>query len=922
MIVFCYKHKFYFIEHLNKIFIHTNKKNKKLNAIRIILFSFVLIVFSSTVKLQAYSQIEKQERPGLTKKKKKYQQQNDEETEEYIEKDDDDEEDEKNEDKDGEDNKDSRDSDEVLILDSEIKINGILKGTTHIAINLLDEQSVCIDPTPINELLKKYMNPEYYRECSRHLVSSEKFITTFKLENGFHVQYNSDDQVVEVCIPPLFLQINTLSICGRPDETDPDDLIPPAPSSWYINFYVDKYMEFLKNSRFCLKSSPTAFCLDYCYHKGMWTLEGSFDFGTRYYRQQLLSTVVLTRDIPEKKLRICFGNVEPQAIGIQRSLGLIGVSVDYNPTYFDGLARDENNNRVDFFLTKISRVEIYVNGMAYKILRLPPGPHRVEDFPSIMGTNEISIRIHNDIDEVEVLNSTYTYNPSMIKKGLFAYSMGVGFPSPWSLCWGQGRSLGNSYYWKLPVFSGSWIYGLSTYMSAGSFFQISPKNLQIGSESIVLTSRLRMRAGCGLFWEIQNRFNMQYYFTCDNSIYQSENILRWNANIQYFGRPTYYDCNLSKQNQYSDHYVDAARLIGSFNVSRRIWNSYFVSAGCSSSFTQNWKMQYGVSASISRNYNQYLSASLSGYATFHSPTKNTHGIVFTITTTSPNSSIYNNSSYLSERGSFYNQTTWNKNLKENTNLNASCGLEESPRQEAGNMDIFLNHNRFTASAMANTTKLKRDRHGEDSIYNGFANFSFATCLLYADGCCAISRPNYDSFIIVKPKPEITSNGIQVNNHSYSSWGKLPAVLDNQSSYDTICLDVFSDALPIGYDFGENHFCCKTEYKSGTAIIVGEGRSYLLTGTLVDADNNPLKCLFGYAERSLDTNENKEKIEFFTNRSGAFQIASILPGAYTVHIIGQEGSAEFKFADNESGFVELGTLMYCRKKEIRDPSCIP
>ena len=102
-----------------------------------------------------------------------------------------------------------------LIINCLIKINNIIRGETTVRIEQNKENDIAwVNLTPIRDLIKKDTEEDFYESFSKELINKEKFIKPFKLENGFCIEFNFDDQIVEVSIPPSFIKLQISSIYG------------------------------------------------------------------------------------------------------------------------------------------------------------------------------------------------------------------------------------------------------------------------------------------------------------------------------------------------------------------------------------------------------------------------------------------------------------------------------------------------------------------------------------------------------------------------------------------------------------------------------------------------------------------------------------------------------------------------------------
>ena len=94
--------------------------------------------------------------------------------------------------------------------------------------------------------------------------------------------------------------------------------------------------------------------------------------------------------------------------------------------------------------------------------------------------------------------------------------------------------------------------------------------------------------------------------------------------------------------------------------------------------------------------------------------------------------------------------------------------------------------------------------------------------------------------------------------------------------------------PAGYDLGSAAFDMKAPYKAGYKLMAGSAYTVTATGTLLDAEGQPLPLLAGDAREA--NKENGRKVELFTNRAGSFGAQGLAPGKWIIEI-GPSGQAK-------------------------------
>ena len=107
------------------------------------------------------------------------------------------------------------------------------------------------------------------------------------------------------------------------------------------------------------------------------------------------------------------------------------------------------------------------------------------------------------------------------------------------------------------------------------------------------------------------------------------------------------------------------------------------------------------------------------------------------------------------------------------------------------------------------------------------------------------------------------------------------MVPSASPYRQSRLTYDAPGAPTGYDLGSAAFDMKAPYKAGYNLKAGSAYTVTATGTLLDAEGQPLPLLAGEAREA--NKENGRKVELFTNRTGSFGAQGLAPGKWIIEM---------------------------------------
>jgi len=195
--------------------------------------------------------------------------------------------------------------------------------------------------------------------------------------------------------------------------------------------------------------------------------------------------------------------------------------------------------------------------------------------------------------------------------------------------------------------------------------------------------------------------------------------------------------------------------------------------------------------------------------------------------------------------------------------------------------------------------------------NYFSRAELASALVFSGDKIAIGRPVGDSFAIIEPYSNLSSNRIDVDisdeGSRVHSDGLGAMVIPDLPAYSEQIISYEVTDLPPGYDLGEGVFALNPGFRQGYSLKVGSDAIITAMGSLFDKQTGePISLLAGKAISQTD--ENFAALDFFTNRTGRFAISGLKPGSYLLKL-NSEGVRTYQLviSDDSGALLRLGKI---------------
>ena len=595
-------------------------------------------------------------------------------------------------------------------------------------------------------------------------------------------------------------------------------------------------------------------------------------------------------DLPEKRVRTSLGDVAFGIRGFQsfQRIGGIATARDLDLQRNRSSAPSASTTLV---LERNSRVEVWINGQRVQTLQLAPGRYDVRNFPLILGTNDIELRITDEVGRATTAYFPFVFDSALLDRGEedFGYAAGV---------FSQVTPQGRSYDASEPAFSAYQAVGLTKQFTAGVNAQGSLHQQMIGAESLwatrlgtvladVAASRADFAAAGGAA-----RLQYRYSDTAARGASQS-----WTASVAYQG-PTF--TTLGNTVAFNPYALQLGLV-----YSRRVLWGMLGSIGLSRQLARAGQPE-GETAdlTLSRAFGRQLLATLD--LSRRSPVVNQSenrlqaslqwlfGRVNSITASQ-------------DSASDVSRLQWNHSAPQRVRAaDADVIVTRDHASETGQGDVHYRDYRFSADADGSFEQNRTS----GAKANDLMNFDLGTALAFAGGHAAISRPITDSFAIVSPHPSLAGHEIDVNVGNGIPEAKTgllgPAVLPELISYDKHRVELSAPDLPPWIDLGPQPRYVYPSYRSGTYLVAGSAAAVVVEGLIVDGAGRPLTLEPGDIE-SLDDPTAPTQV-FFTAKTGRFAVEGLKPGRLRLVLRNYpDKPVMLTIPPGSAGMVDVGTL---------------
>lgn len=708
---------------------------------------------------------------------------------------------------------------------------------------------------------------------------------------GFPIRYEPQELELRISMPIASRLPTEVAIAGRQPPPGVESALLPSDFSAYLNLRSGVDVVHQSPGSLAEGRQPVRVDLENAFNFRNWVLDANTSFVENDDNPVHRREILLTRDLPDQRIRISAGDLAYSTTGFQTFVPLGGVTVARNFS-LQPYRVTEPLGRSSFVLKSDSKVEVLVNGQVVRTLQLPAGPHSVRDFLFASGANDVVLRITDEVGRIETVRQSFYFDSRLLAAGEqeFAYSIGV--PS---------RYEDGSIHYETDFPFGSVFHrvGVSDSITLGANAQGTDQRQLFGTEAVFASAlgTLSLDAAGSTHTDIAPgaaaRVQYRYYDAgVDNPRGRT-----YAAAVQY--RSSTFALPLPSAEELPDVVEFSARY-----GQRLPWQSNVGVGGSCQVPLDGSRNLTAVNVYLSKRWGHGLDLELNlertdtiAGDTDHRAFVNIHlrlGSRHTL-----------NASYDSLADT--SRLDWQYTPARNVGgVSASAGVQHTPDAYQFFGSATYTDYRFEAGIsedVATPTIAGLDNDVRTRL-------RFGTALVFADGVFGVSRPVTDSFAIVAPRASLEGQAIGTEpiDGTYSAQTSFlsPAVVPDLQAYQVRRLVTEAPDLPPGSEMGPDLFMLKPTYRSGTVIRVGTEATITVTGTLRDATGK-LVVLQGGELRDLD-DPSREPIVWFTNREGQFYVENLRVTTYHLTLYSApESPLELRVPAGQKGLWQIGEL---------------
>lgn len=771
-----------------------------------------------------------------------------------------------------------------VVMSSPLRDGGFILAEVQFTLGADDTLSV--DTQSLLAALKPVLAPDRHAALEGLAAGQSSIPASHLAPTGIRLTYDPATIGLLVDIPADARMRQTLSLRNFRDQFA--DYAQPARVSGYVNFRT--YTDYVWSGSDTGMRAPMALVDSAFRIRGLvLENEGTLDFSSDASRLFSREGSRLVYDDRDHLIRFTAGDLQPVGRGFSGTTPMSGFSASRVYSIVDPMRLVQPSGNRSFTLSRSSTVETRINGQSVRRVRLDPGTYSVNDFPFLQGTNDVQFVIEDDGGGRETISFRQSFDRTLLAPGLTEFAVHAGVASP--LIDGA-----RDYQFDEAVASGWFRRGIGDTLTLGGNFQYRDSGQVLGIEAVFATPLGTIGGdtafsrndtlGDGYAFNIGLDKTFGGYGGKARAVsvtaeYRSEN----------FTTPA------------STVYISPIAWTLSASYSQGIGDRQYVS------LTGTWQTLRGgrhdeVSTRLTYGYaiTPRISLTVDGTYQRRNELGTEYGVranlLIRIGRRSAATAEFDSQGSRSRVGF---QTAGGEGVGSWT---ASADLEGSPDGVGGNGSFNYIANRVEAG-LSHTTTYDFDTNGIESQRS---SLRLGTALVFADGHIAVSRPIYDSFLMVAPHKTLEGADAYIDpreGHYTAKSGTLggavdptmPAYIPRLATYDV-------PEAPVGYDLGAASVRVKPPYRGGYLVVAGSDYSVTALGTLLQSDGRPVELLAG---KAIELDGDKPRtLTVFTNRTGRFGISGLRPGRWKIEMP-QGGSAIIEIPKGEKGVARLGDV---------------
>jgi outer membrane usher protein len=634
----------------------------------------------------------------------------------------------------------------------------------------------------------------------------------------------------------------------------------------------------------------------------------------------------LTWDLPEQEVRVQAGDTYPLGIGYQRSVDMLGISIEKSPRKLNPGENIRPTGRSSFQIERPASVDIVINGAVMQRLHLSPGNYNIRDIPFTVGANEVELIIADDTGARRAMTFTTFYGSGMLASGRSEWALAGGVPS--YLLDDERRYATDSFF-----VTALHRYGLSDAVTLELDAQSDDRVRLFGAGMLARTQ-------LGV-WGVQPALSVADTgigfagtITWDlagvRGIFAARESLRISADIRspQFRQPgdlidftggiykaafAPYRLRLTADYTFPLPGSVMATLSGRYQIANddAVAASPFVVRGdrYGCDLTLSKPITPWVTASLTGGYSneRYLQTLVSGYQASEPEFRAMLRLFIRPRERSTITASYDSLSRIAHVNAY--DTTGSGIGRWETSVN----VQQDGYQDRAAASASVAH-------FANRYEVRVTHAGGFGGvgYDGFAPVStdertsirVGTAIAFADGKVALGQPiRNGGFAIVAPHESLAGREVVVGDKSdvRARTGALgPVIVANLPEYTPTSIAIDVPDAPIGYSLGSGTFDLYPPYKGGYALEVGSSHAVTAYGTLQLANGEVLAARSGVA---VSADNPGRQVQVFTNSVGRFAADGLAAGSWRLRMDTEVGQQDYVLDVPEGvvGLHKVGTL---------------
>ena len=619
----------------------------------------------------------------------------------------------------------------------------------------------------------------------------------------------------------------------------------------------------------------------------------------------------LIRDFTEQAIRVSAGDVYPTGAALQSTPDLLGISVERSYGKLQPGRNIRPTSRRSFRIERPSNVDVEINGVIERRLKLDPGDYNLSDLPIGGGLNEVALIIEDDAGGSERLEFSVFRDGALLEPGLAEWALSGGLLSRFDQ--GEPDYRGGEYfatgYYRQGVMESL---TAEVHLQGGAYYGLAGIGLLYGSSLGLLALDGATSLVEGTRWGATIEANYAPPVWTDT--YDRDHAFRFTLRGQsegFTGSIPHPDGGRQYATPHHERWLDLSTSYHTelpFHVSTFLSTGYgfgfeasddrvYADAGLSRSFGS--ELNVGVTAGYSAAYRGHDDDDLSLQFRMHyRPDAETSlGLSY------DPASHKTRASYARRSGRGIGSWHVNGDISHV----ATDSEDFDPAHSTYTLDGSL---RYTGNrGMIGLYQQSRLAGLDAASLDQRTSLRLETAIAYADGAVAFGRPVADGFAIVTPHAGLSDHEITIGREATGITARSdwlgPALIPSVSPHSLNRIEFDVADLPAGYDLGDGLFDLQSGYRSGYVLEVGSAYTVTAIGTLLDARSEPLALLTGVAIEVADPNK---KVELFTNRTGRFAAQGLAPGKWRFEVASTPPERyELVIPDDSVGLVRVGIL---------------